>query len=474
MLIRPLFSTHCTKAAGLLAIALCFAGATSVQAQSAKNEERVSRDAQTNASRDELVEVKLGLEKAKEIEKRLTVEIAALDKDRASINRALINTAKRSHELEVSISAEEKRLVSLRGTQTNLKASLSSKRGLLSEVLAALQRMGKNPPPAILVRPEDALVSVRSAILLGSVVPEIRAETQTLFAELRALAEISRQIVQKQTDLTASLSALADDERRLALLIKEKNSIAKRSRKQLRAEKKKSEELAGKAKSLEELIGKIEAEIASAAAAARAAKQADLNRQKQEQERLAKAREDIKQGTVKNNRLIVKPDTALDPAFADTARVEPAIAFDKAIGMLPMPVNGTRTHVFGSKSDFGKSHNNVGIETRPNSRVRSPADGWIVYAGKFRSYGQIVIINVGNDYHIVLSGMADVDVSAGQFVLAGEPIARMGSVQLAAIDEAGLSSGQPVLYVEFRKGKTSIDPSPWWSAQNTRRSKDDT
>ena len=439
-----------------------------------KNQDRLSRESQKDASRDELVQVKVSLEQARERQKRLAAEIAALDKDRASINRALINTAKRGQELEAEISIEESRLLSLQGTQKNLRTSLLSKRSILAEVLAALQRMGRNPPPAILVRPEDALTSVRSAILLGAVVPEIRTETQTLLAELQALAEISRQIKSKKQSLAKSLNALAEDENRLELLIDAKNSTVKRSREQFLAEKKKTEELARKAKSLEDLIGQIESQIASAAAAAKAAKLADQRRAEAEKQRLAKAREDIEQGKLQQNRIVDQEIEGLDPRFADTTRIEPAIAFEKAIGLLPMPVSGARIHSFGADNGLGGSHNNVGIQTRPNSRVRSPADGWIVYAGQFRSYGQIIILNVGDGYHVVLSGMADVNVSTGQFVLAGEPVARMGRVQLAAIGNAGLSSDQPVLYVEFRKGKSSIDPSPWWADQKAKRSNDDT
>ena len=56
---------------------------------------------------------------------------------------------------------------------------------MLAEVLGALQRMGLNPPPALLVKPEDALSSVRSAILLGAVVPELRSQTEALLADLK-------------------------------------------------------------------------------------------------------------------------------------------------------------------------------------------------------------------------------------------------------------------------------------------------
>jgi septal ring factor EnvC (AmiA/AmiB activator) len=83
----------------------------------------------------------------------------------------------------------------------------------------------------------------------------------------------------------------------------------------------------------------------------------------------------------------------------------------------------------------------------------------VVYAGEFRSYGQLLIINAGGGYHVLLAGMSRIDVSLGQFVLAGEPIAVMGSGAPSQNDD----SSRPVLYVEFRKDGTPIDPDPWWA-----------
>jgi len=456
-----------------LTLAFSSGGVVSSVGQELKNQERISPQLEKTASREELINLKVNLKQAHVRQLKLTDEIKLLDKDRAAINRALIATANRFQELEGEISDEEQRLSTLQTSQFNIRKSLLSKREILAEILAALQRMGRNPPPAILVRPEDALTSVRSAILLGAVVPEIRSETKTLLSELRTLSEIGLKIADKKKSLSKSLNSLAEDENRLSLLIDEKNSLAKLSRKQLAEQKKKTELLASKATSLEELIGKMEAQIASAAAAARAARLADRKRKVAEETRLAKAKDQIASGNVKFNTLRDDAKLLLDPRFSDNNRSEPAVAFKDALGLLPLPVSGLITHVFGKKSSLGRTHKNVGFKTRPNARVRSPADGWISYAGTFRSYGQLVIINVGDGYSVILSGMSDINVATGQFVLAGEPIARMGQVQIASTSTTELPSGQPVLYVEFRKNKSSIDPSPWWADQKRKRSKDD-
>jgi len=211
-----------------------------------KTQERIAPVSEKEASEEELKTIQHGLKKAAEKQSALKRAIDLIAKDKVSINRALLETSSQSQLLEQSIVEEEHRLGELSASRNSLRKSLSAKRGLLSEVLAALQRMGRNPPPAILVRPEDALQSVRSAILLGAVIPEIRNETDTLFAELKALGEISRQISDKKTALAADLNTLANTETRLSLLLQEKDKLASRSQTQLKAEQRRAEELAGK------------------------------------------------------------------------------------------------------------------------------------------------------------------------------------------------------------------------------------
>jgi murein hydrolase activator len=156
------------------------------------------------------------------------------------------------------------------------------------------------------------------------------------------------------------------------------------------------------------------------------------------------------------------------------------MAFIKAKGLLPLPVEGGITTRFGDKDTLGSIARGLSVMTRPEAQVRSPVDGWVVYAGPFRSYGQLLILDAGDGYHIVMSGMKRMNVQLGQFVLLGEPVGGMGNgaAVLASQNTSPASSqdgikplqaSQPVLYVEFRKDGQPIDSAPWWSmnvAQN--------
>ena len=416
-----------------------------------------SRINERESTKIELEEVTNSLSAAEQRQEDLKKYIEILDQDVGAINRALIKGAKRGQELEDSITESENRLAVLLESQRKLRTSLYSKRALLGEVLAALQRMGTNPPPALLVQPEDALASVRSAILLGSVVPEVRSQAAILLSELTAMREISTSVRQEKDSLTRDLNALAEDETRLSLLVEEKHRLVTQSRSELVSERAKAIELGKKARSLKELIRDLESQIASAAAVTRAAREAEQRRKLREIDRLASTRKKLEAGQE------VDSENNLLPDSYNPNRIEPAIAFSQAKGTLLQPVSGELLYQYGEAAFGQVKTRNIALATRPNARVRSPTDGWVVYAGPFRSYGQILILNAGEGYHMVLSGLGEVNVETGRFVLAGEPVGRMGVVRFAAAIPLDFGSNKPVLTVELRKDGKSIDPAPWWA-----------
>jgi septal ring factor EnvC (AmiA/AmiB activator) len=160
--------------------------------------------------------------------------------------------------------------------------------------------------------------------------------------------------------------------------------------------------------------------------------------------------------------------SGLAAALNDPARMAPAIAFVSAKGRLSLPVSGIKVRDFRALDAAGNSEKGISIATRPGAQVTAPTEGWVVYAAPYRSYGQLLILNVGGGYHVLLAGMERITVDPGQFVRTGEPVAVMGSgtrvtSAAGASSEVG-SSQQPLLYVEFRKDGTPIDSSPWWAA----------
>lgn len=382
--------------------------------------------------------------------------IAEIDKSNETLRDALVDSAAKRQEFERRISDGERTLGDLRVKEDVVRRSLRARRGLLAEVLAALQRMGRNPPPAILVTPEDALGSVRSAILLGAVVPEIREQTDSLVADLKALADIRSGIAREREELTAAMTARLEEERRMSMLVAEKEKLRQRNAADLAAEQRKAEELALQAENLGGLISSLENEISSvreAAAAARA--------EEEERRRMSEAEREAARELARS-------------AVPDKNRIAPAYVFSELRERLAYPVAGSLVRRFGDADGTGHSLQGIMLETNAGALVTTPADGWIVYAGSFRSYGQMIILNAGDGYHIVLAGMENVSVRPGQFVVAGEPVAAMGAKRVASAAALALETDRPTLYIEFRKDGKPVDSRPWWTAAEVGRARNDT
>jgi septal ring factor EnvC (AmiA/AmiB activator) len=137
--------------------------------------------------------------------------------------------------------------------------------------------------------------------------------------------------------------------------------------------------------------------------------------------------------------------------------------------LLPLPVNGVKIRNFGDPDSMGGAEKGLAIAARPGAQVTSPCDGLVVYSGPFRSYGQLLILNAGGGYHVLLMGMERISVNPGQFVLTGEPVAAMGSGGQIAAAVATTTPSQPVLYIEFRKDGTPVDPAPWWATSESEK-----
>jgi septal ring factor EnvC (AmiA/AmiB activator) len=382
------------------------------------------RDQELQAARD-------AQKKSIETEVALKHEIDQIGADRKKLNQDLIDTAARLRSLEVQIPATEARLKPLDADEATIRKSLDGRQAVIGEVLAALQRMGRHPPPALIATPEDALKSVRTAMVLGAVLPEMRQEVEALASDLTKLLELRKKIAAERDQLKTQIASLDGERARMTALVAERQKQQAEREKALEAERAHASDLARNVDNLKDLIGQLEANLDPAIRESREA-----------------ARNDSR--------------PALS-AFRDPGRLAPAIAFASLRGQVPIPVNGAKLKQFGAPDGNGGLEKGVSLATRAGAQITAPADGWVVYAGAFRSYGQLLILNVGGGYHVLLAGMDRISVDLGQFVLTGEPVAIMGNAShIASILATG--SSQPVLYIEFRKDGVPVDPGPWWAA----------
>ncbi len=404
-----------------------------------------AKGAELSGHRLELRGMEDTIEASQEQRRQIEAEIASIRADRAKLTAALLDATQNVNASEQKIGETEARLDTMTGAEDAIKRSLANRRAVIAEVLASLQRMGRKPPPALLVTPEDMLAAIRSSILLGSVLPQMRSETEALASDLSDLLQLRQSIAAERETLSAGVSKLRAERQRLAALVEARQAALAAAEQALGAERERALELAKQAASLKELIARMETEVAAAARGAEAARKADADRSRAAEAAPPSA----------------GMKTALAP-FKDPARLAPATSFIETKGLLPFPVNGTLQRGFGSHDGFGGTEKGLLVSTRANAIVTSPCDGWVSFAGPYRSYGQLLIVNAGQGYYIILAGMDKINVNVGQFILAGEPVAVMGDGSVKTAAAIAIGAVQPILYVEFRKDGVAIDPGPWW------------
>jgi murein hydrolase activator len=384
----------------------------------------------------------------------LTKDLAALAEERARLNSELIEAGGRVQASEAKLSETEGKLAELTEQVTVIQTSITERKVAIVKMLSAMQRIGRTPPPAIVTRRDDALAVVRGAKLLAKVFPELKYQADNLSEELAGLVRLEDSIRTQRDEQKREADQLAAEQARLDRLIEEKKSKLTQGQVELTELTQSAEQLAGEVSTLNELIERLEVQIAKAEVAQY---EAEIAAEKALRARL---QQEVMATPANENVIEIKPEST-KVAFASPDRLKPAMPFERAKGTLKLPAQGRQMNGFGDKDPAGTTLRGMSLQTREEARITAPADGWVVYAGPFRSYGQLLIINAGGGYHILLAGMNRIDVSLGQFVLAGEPIAAMGS----PVDpsSSGEESSRPVLYVEFRKDGRPVDPGPWWA-----------
>lgn len=345
--------------------------------------------------------------------RKLEKEIRERDEKRAALEKQADELATQRKKLQLNlifiaeqIRANEKRqlditakLDALVKSEAGLLASLRRDRVNLSQSLAALQRFEKSTPPALAVRPDDALAGIRGALAMAGVVPSLRQKVDEIHGRLDELSAIRRQITKRQQELDAALAKAESDRTKLDDLVRQKREAESERRRQAAGEQAAIRELASKARNLKELVTRLE-----------------------------------KRRTRQHNQIE---------------------GFSRTRGRLPLPVSGkplSRDETLRKNAETGREGAYMAI--RAKTLVTAPHDAQILYAGPFREYGNMLILGVGKDYHLLFAGLSIISVETGQVVLAGEPVGE--------IVPDPLTNAPKTLYMEIRHKGQPQDALSWY------------
>ena len=403
-------------------------------------------------------EIKSGQAKTQALKK----DAAQIQAERALLNKQIKVAAKQIQQSEAHLSSGEKKLETLALDENLLKTQYTRRKQILATLLSALLKLEKNPPPALLTKPNDASDALRSAIILGKIVPEVKNQTDIIAHDLANLNGIRNELTVQQNELITNTQELRKQRNYIARLLEQKTALSSKTQAQIQAEQQKMAALGQKAKSIRDLFDRIEAqkkleiELNEQKAAARETKrQADL---KAKQQQLAAAQQ------AANSQEIAQIQNSITALKKPPIRQARKLAsFNSFKNQLPYPAQGNLLRNFGEQDNQGLSTKGITISTRPYAQITSPASGTVLFADDFSNYGYLVIIDVGQNHRILLTGLGQIAVNTNQFIEMGDPI---GIMPQNAINSA--TNNAPILYVEFRKSENPIDPAPWWQTKLAR------
>ncbi len=396
-------------------------------------------------SQDRLRELEATVDESRDRLKQQRADARRLAEEMKEIRARSVKAAFEVQKREARLSRIEVRLTDLLAEENAIVDRLKDRKDALVSVLAALQAMEQNKPPALLVRPDDAVNAARSAMLLGSVVPDIHAQAKALGDELQTLTRLRARIETERDDLRVASAELLREQQELAALLVEKQTLERATRAAAKEEAQKLARLANEARDLRGLVEELSERAAGV-------------------------------------QPMLKPVTRRPVTTFAGPSVTPGL--QKAKGKLRAPVAGRIVRRFGVEDASGRVSEGLVFATRPGAQIVAPFDSRVAFAQPYRNYGQVLILAAGDGYHFVLTGLAQIYGVVGQELLAGEPIGVMGSpsevdgpdtgdtmsrtlaMTVAGASSAGglgvsLAAPGPTLYFELRRNGEPIDPLPW-------------
>jgi len=356
-----------------------------------------------------LKEVEARIKREREAAAELAKRTSAIREETQALRERLVKTAAATQTRESTLTRQESELRALELREKAAAADFQTRQQQLAEILAALQRLSLRPPVTLASRSADANDAVRTALVLRGLVPELERRAERLKLEIAAYTRLKDAIRARRGSVADADSALGRERRALLSLLEQKQALLRETEEEQAANKVRLEALTEEAQNLRDLLAKLRQDKARPEPAPRTA-------------------------------ALTEPEKGKIRSFA------------AARGKLTLPAAGTVSARFGAEEQLGEFSKGLVIAARPGAQAVAPYDGQVVFAGPFRGYGRILIIEHRDGYHSLIVGLARIDASAKQWVLAGEPVGIVGEH-----DSQGAQ-----LYVEIRLNGRPIDPANWF------------
>lgn len=342
------------------------------------------RDAQGALRRAEL-DLRSARDRAEVLEGE--AQRAGFAADRATREAAAL--AARIQQAEAGITAAEARLALIQEQQAVLDLRLAERRGPLMRLTAALQRLARRPLALSALRSGSLTEAVYLRALLATTLPEVERRTRSLRAELADSRRLAGEAGQALLDLEQTEAQLTGRRQQLATFAANQRLASQEAANAARREGERAFALAEETRSLDELVGELD--------------------------RAGRLRA----------QLAALPGPILRPPRPGASQVmaggmpSPAVAAAGPIRGYALPVAGQAVTGFGAAGEAGLREQGITFAPRPAAAVVAPAPGRVAFAGPYRGFGRIVIIEHADGWSSVITGLARTDATVGQDLVGG-------------------------------------------------------
>lgn len=362
-------------------------------------------------------ELEKKLKATEENKKKLQGELKEIESNLSEQRKKLVSVAKDIKKNEQDLVNLDKDISKKQAQQHEIEGRLNEDKKSISDLVLAMERMRRVPPEAVMARPDSPLKTAQSSMLLQSILPRVYKRAEELKSDLEKLNDIITSLEKDRNKAITVAKKLHESQKSLSGLLTKREQIYARTEKDIKNQQEELKQISLQANNLKDLVKKIE------------------QKQREEKERRKKAKRDSssKVASAGNRTPNIPQETPIPRA-----------------GSAQLPVSGTITVSYGKTDDIGAVSQGLKIKARPDALIVAPMGGVVDYAGKFKGYGQIIILKHQKGYHSLIAGLSKIDTVVGRAVVAGEPIGKMS--------DSGNDTAQ-TLYYELRYNGNPVNPS---------------
>ncbi|MEL6379960.1 MAG: peptidoglycan DD-metalloendopeptidase family protein [Pseudomonadota bacterium] len=431
------------------------------QAQETATRDTVRQD--TGPPDTALQDIEKALRSKAAEEARLKKEAEARAQEIRKLRYRLIETADSIQDSEREIARIERELVRLEAEEKEAAEKLAAEQETLSTVLAALQAFEMSQPPALFVSPDDANRAARAALLLSEAAPALATKAEGLRVLVEKLTAARAALADQRVAYERTAISLASRRKFLADDLKVKEAERDVADRLAAAAQRETATLAARATSIKDVVARLRAVAHSITPRPKPPRQkpgdagpipppSEPNSEPDGIRIIAEGgpasdRDGAASPSSRNRRSTRRPTLRRE----DVATVfKPATSFVQARGALKMPVVGRITTKFGQRDKLGDRSDGIRIAVRDQAIVTAPYEAKVVFAQPWELTGNMIVLDVGGGYHMLMLGVGRFLVDEGQVVNAGEPLAEMTGTQ-ATLD------------VQVRRNGEPVNPAQWFS-----------